>query len=186
MLGEVLKENYELWYQFVRTKSSPNLKLRDMVFVTGCDLASDWATATVSESKSKIKLHFKVNDPLSVSTSVSLWGSWESSSPSTVPMRSGPSTLQRSENIPNGPEKNQCIFFRAFRIDDRLMVARLKASAGPHELGSGDDGSEDGSSHTLINVEFGSEEESDLGASPAIDVWNMYLALLGHSFLLVF
>lgn len=159
MLGKVLKENHKNWYSFVREKSSPSLKPHEMVFVTGCDLASDWMAATISASKSKVKLCFKVTDPSSISNRVSLWGSWSSSDSLTTPMRFGPSPGQKLEHIKDAPHKNQCIFFRGWRFDGR----NLRAAAGPHDLGYGEDKPDGGSSGIVANVEF--DMEGDCASS---------------------
>lgn len=147
-LGEKLKQNHTNWFQFVRTVS-PNLELREMVFVTGYDLASDWATASVTRRNENVRLRFKVGDPQTLSAGASLWGSWQCSA--NVPVRSGPSSSQKAEHIEGGPGKNQCIFFRGFRIDDRLLFPRLRAAAGPHNLEKGDDDSE-GSVSPLVSA----------------------------------
>lgn len=139
-LGEKLKQNHTNWFQFVRTVS-PNLDLREMVFVTGYDLASDWATASVTRRNENVRLRFKVGDPQTLSAGTSLWGSWQCFA--NVPVRSGPSALQRSEHMEVGREKNQCIFFRGFRIDAKFMIPRLRAAAGPHNPGAGDNEPED-------------------------------------------
>lgn len=132
-----------------------------MVLVTGYDLASDWATATVSESNADVKISFKICDPAMqiVSASTSMWGSWEYSS--DVPVRFGPSESQIEQHLEIGSRKNQCIFLRAFRMIGRGL--KLKAAAGFHDTGSGgDDCTSDGSmSPILMNIDDNSEDESN-------------------------
>lgn len=167
-LGVKLKQNYANWFQFVRTVS-PSLLLREMVFVTGYDLASDWATASVTRRHYNVCLRFKVGDPQTLSAGTSLWGNWQCSA--NVPVRSGPSASQKAEHIEDGPEKNQCIFFRGFRIDDRLLLTRLKAAAGPHNLEKGEDESE-GSVSPLMSAEDFEIDELDSGMSTMEKVSN--------------
>lgn len=160
-LREKLWENYANWFQFVRTVA-PSLELCEMVFVTGYDLASDWATASVTRRNDNVSLRFKVGDPQTLSAGTSLWGSWQCSA--NVPVRSGPSATQKAEHIQDGPEKSQCIFFRGFRIDDRFLFPRLRAAAGPHNLEKGDDDSE-GSVSPSMSADDSGTDELDSGMS---------------------
>lgn len=163
LLGQMFEKNYENWIEFVRRRS-PTLPLHEMVFVTGYDLASDWATAIVSESNTNVKIRFKASDTLTLQTmsaAASMWGSWEYSS--DVPVRIGPSTGQKRMHVANGPSKNQCIFLRAFRISRKGF--KYRASAGPHVIEPVGDDPDDSSLSLIRNIEDDSEVELDCRTS---------------------
>lgn len=132
-LGEELKKNYKSWHKFL-CETFGELPLRQMVFVTGCDLTSDWATATFDDRVVSGDLSFKVCDPQSVSGSLSMWGRWESSM--SVPVRCGPSLEQKRVHVMEGDaNSNQCIFVRGWRISERFkpLPPKLRGAAEPKD-----------------------------------------------------
>lgn len=131
-LGEELKFQYKTWYSFL-CDTFGRMPLRNMVFVTGCDLSTDWATATFLEKAKSGKVSFKVSDPHSDSVSVTLWGDWETST--SVPVRCGPSADQKAHHIKGEPTKNQCIFVRGWRVSERIrpLPLKLQAAAEPKD-----------------------------------------------------
>lgn len=155
-LGQELLKHYKTWHIFLRHIYGDEIRLREMVFVTGCDLSSDWATATFVDRVTSGKLSFKVCDPLSVSATPAIWGKWESSS--SVPVRCGPSAEQRRCHVENESNNNQCLFVRGWRISERIKPFSptiMKAGAEPKD----DDPHADGDEHmgqieaSLIKVE---------------------------------
>lgn len=161
-LEDCMLKNYPEWFAFLRDELGYNIRLRQMILVTGCDLTSEWATATFIERSLDTGIEFKAGDPTgaTVSANLSLWGQWSSSI--GVPHRCGPSTMGAREGITTGKESqtfNQCIFLRSLRVSERWAALRvpkvIKAAAGFTDLREHRD--DDDSSSPL----FSSEEDSD-------------------------
>lgn len=141
LLGQELKLHYKTWYTFL-CDTFGKMPLRNMVFVTGCDLTTDWATATFLDRARSGRVSFRVSDPSSDSISVALWGDWETST--SVPVRCGPSPDQKALHAKGEPKNNQCIFIRGWRVSERIKPLPLKivAAAEPKDdrrLDGGDD-----------------------------------------------
>lgn len=135
-LGEELLKHYQTWHAHLRNTFGTDIRLREMVFVTGCDLSSDWATLTIREKGMNGELSFKACDPKSVSTTPALGGQWQTTI--SVPIRSGPDSEHKKLHIrlEGDPEhsKNQCIFLRGWRVSERVIGRhKLRAAAEPKD-----------------------------------------------------
>lgn len=135
MMGASLKKNYKLWYIHL-CNTFGKLPLRQMVFVTGYDLTSEWATATFLDGSSSAKVSFEVCDPHTASFSLSFWGKWKSDT--SAPVRCGPSLNQRKLHLPAEDDtgKNQCVFVRGWRVSERrmkILPRRLRAATEPKD-----------------------------------------------------
>lgn len=168
---QYMLRNYKSWRTFIQINLGIAVDLRDIVFVTGCDLTADWATATFVEKSVEYKVEFKAGDPSISAASGSFWGRWNSSV--NVPHRCGPSPVRppttdpTRSNIP-GPENpiseepiyNQCIFLRGFRVDERRLRSPrvIKAAAEPEDLDMDRDGT---TSSPVLSGDSDSDDEDD-------------------------
>ncbi|KAF8526895.1 hypothetical protein BU17DRAFT_40032 [Hysterangium stoloniferum] len=152
--------NIDYWLEFAQRKGH-GVKMKDIMFVTGFDVTTEYAMAAFSDANKNISLEFQAKVPLA-STNASVWGSWVTTS--SVHYNCGPQVrippsptanlnsstmgeaLQSQYPVDNQLRKppkgyNQCVFVRRFRFE-RKMFRRvpkvIKAAAGPHDLGSGD------------------------------------------------
>ncbi|KAF8528479.1 hypothetical protein BU17DRAFT_38248 [Hysterangium stoloniferum] len=151
-------KHVDSWLSFA-IQDDRDVKLEDMILVTGYDMTSEYAMAAFHDTESTVALEFQAGLTAS-SASASVWGLWRSSNsvhhncgpqaripPSQMthaqslvigePLE-GPQSRDLFDNFPpNG--YNQCVFIRGFRVKKRIGIPRvLKAAAGPHDLGSGD------------------------------------------------
>lgn len=102
--------------------------------MTGCARTSDWATATFLDKVLSGSLSFKVCDLQANSASAALWGKWESLT--SVPVRCGPSAVQKLCHLEDEPTKNQCVFIRGWRVGKRIRPFPprvIKAAAEPKD-----------------------------------------------------
>lgn len=145
------KRHYESWVAFARHKQYGN-DVRP-VLVSGFDMTRDFAMVAYSHQDSSLESDFTIAVPILASAPASLWGTWRTRcSPHTNfgPQQWGPRLQELAidsppqsvdgERIPNG--FNQCIFIRYYTMRLRkrlgLFPKVIRAGAGPHDLGSGD------------------------------------------------
>lgn len=145
------KRHYESWVDFARDKEFGN----DVhpVLVSGFDMTQDFAMVAYSDNDVSLGADLTITVPVIASASTSIWGTWHTRC--TPHINQGPqlrSLLSREQtigfpsqlagvgNIP--AEFNQCVFIRYFTMRSRgpfgLFPRVIKAGAGPHDLGSGD------------------------------------------------
>lgn len=178
---EYTKHHYDSWVTFARNaRHGSNIK---PVLVTGVDLTRDFAMIAYSNNTTRLSSEFTTSLPLMASASASAWGTWHTqglvhtncgpqscstpSSPDTSDSSSA-STLQ-IDTTPN--EYNQCVFVRYYTMRKRaLMFPRvIRAAAGPHDLGSGDNRDD-----ILPELTVQSGPDSDTGSSSSKDSTSGY------------
>ena len=166
---EYTKRNYDSWVTFARNARHGN----DIkpVLVTGVDMTRDFAMMAYSNNSTRLSSEFTTSIPLLASASATAWGTWHTqglvhtncgpqlcsppSSPHALDLPSSGSV----ETTPN--EYNQCVFIRYYTMRKRaLMFPKvIKATAGPHDLGSGSNYDE-----TLPELAVQSSSDSDTGS----------------------
>jgi hypothetical protein len=146
------KRHYETWVKFARDKQYGN----DIqpVLVSGFDMTRDFAMAAYSNEDTSLEADLTITVPTLASASASIWVAWRTRcSPHTnygpqhciPPLReqaADPSSSRLAEagSIPNG--FNQSVFIRYYTMRPRKLMPMfpkvIRAGAGPHDLGSGD------------------------------------------------
>ncbi|KAF9652527.1 hypothetical protein BDM02DRAFT_2766622 [Thelephora ganbajun] len=168
---EYTKRHYDSWVAFARGAQHGN----DIkpVLVTGVDMTRDFAMIAYSNNSTHLSSEFTTSIPLVTSASASAWGAWHTqglvhtncgpqlcSPPSSpgAPSLSSAGTFQ-IDATPN--EHNQCVFIRYYTMRRRaLMFPKvIKAAAGPHDFGSGNNYDE-----TLPELTVQSGLDSDTGS----------------------
>jgi hypothetical protein len=146
---EYTKRHYNSWVAFARDKRRGN----DIkpVLVTGVDMTRDFAMTAYSNNGTQFELKFTVSD----ATPTPAWGAWDIkgpvhtncgpqsySPPSPDTLDMSPSDANQVDSTPN--ECNQCVFIRYYTMRRRaLMFPKvIKAGAGPHDCGSGNNHNE--------------------------------------------
>ena len=147
---EYTRRHYESWVAFARNKGYGS----DVqpILVTGVDMTRDFAMVAYSYEDTSLESDLTITAPMIVSASASLWGTWRTRySPHTNygPQECAPptldvdiSSLQLTEGgiIPSA--FNQCVFVRYYTMRSRgplrLFPKVIRAGAGPHDLGPGD------------------------------------------------
>ena len=149
---EYTKRHYKSWIEFIRKKGYG--KEVQPVLVTGFDVTRDFAMVAYSNRGTSLKSDLAITVPVLASASASLWGTWHARcSPFTHsgPQGCNPLPLERtiepssSQSAPEEAGKipvefNQCVFIRYFTMRWWMGIVPkiMKARAGPHDLGSGD------------------------------------------------
>ena len=149
---DYIKRHYDSWTAFARHKRyGDNVQ---PVLVSGFDMTRDFAMVAYSNESASGESDLTITVPMVASTSASLWGTWRSRcSPHTNcgPQECSPPPPERAigslsessqsaeaSRIPS--EFNQCVFIRYYTIRKllRLFPMVIRAAAGPHDLGPGD------------------------------------------------
>ena len=143
------KRHYESWVAFARDKQYAD-DVRP-VLVSGFDMTRDFAMVAYSYQDASLESDLTMTVPMFASASASIWGTWRTRySPHTNygPQECIPpeqaidiSSLQLAEveTIPSA--FNQCVFIRYYTMRRgplRLFPKVIRAGAGPHDLGPGD------------------------------------------------
>ncbi len=159
----LLKKNYKEWHAFAREKEH-DIKIEDLIFVTGRVMTYEWATAIAIESTHKME--FKVGGGGGVYASA--WGSWVSTSSVEYPPRIGPTSplgesISFHRHFPyiRPPPPNQCIFvsgWRAVPSRVRLLPRKIRAAAEPKD--DGRDFDEENQGHDAISVGVGIDSDA--------------------------
>ena len=146
---EYTERHYKSWVEFIHNKRYG--KDVQPVLVSGFDVTRDFAMAAYSHEGASLESDLTITVPMLASASASVWGTWRTRcSPHTNygPQGYAPLPLERTVelaspqsaegDIPN--EFNQCIFLRYFTMRWRMAIFPkvIRAGAGPHDLGSGD------------------------------------------------
>ena len=154
LLKDYAKKHYRSWTPFAR-KRGHDVELKDIILVTGIDMAEEYAMASFSGNSSTLDIRFKVGYDAAVSTAISLWGSWEASpivhhncgplrprvhtdATHSFP-RSSSSTMDTSTTLDAGTRAEDyrfSLFVRGCRIRERakFFPTVIKAGAGYHRL----------------------------------------------------
>jgi hypothetical protein len=145
------KRHYGSWVKFARDKQYGNNI--QPVLVTGFDMTRDFAMAAYSSEGTSLGSDLTITVPMLASASASIWGTWRTkcsthtnygpqqcSPPPRERAIDSPSLQAEAASVPN--EFNQCVFIRYYTMRSRGMVPMfpkvIRAGAGPHDLGSGD------------------------------------------------
>ena len=144
---EYTKRHYDSWVAFARHKKYGN----DVqpVLVYGFDMTRDFAMVAYSDEGTSLKCDLTIPVPMIASASASLWGTWRTRcSPHTNYGPQQRSPLGRATDSPSQPtdasgapnEFDQCVFIRYYTMRSRkwMFPKVIRAGAGPHDLGSGD------------------------------------------------
>jgi len=147
---EYTKRHYDSWVTFARNKKYGNNV--QPVLVYGFDMTRDFAMVAYSNESASLESDLSIAVPMLASASASLWGTWRTRcSPHTNygPQQCSPPSLQSAidspsphptdaRSVPN--EFNQCVFIRYYTMRSRkwMFPKVIRAGAGPHDLGPGD------------------------------------------------
>jgi len=164
-----IKKHYESWVEFALEQDHPeDIK---PILVTGVHLTREFATVAYSDNKTRMECEFSAALPAVASTSVSVWGSWQT--PGLVHTNCGPHPTRRNRRSSGSPtpeteipeECTQCVFIRYYTIRKRFLFPTvIEAGAGPHELQKGDhDSDEEGVSFVNDSTEVDCPETGSPG-----------------------
>lgn len=169
------KRHYDSWVTFARNARHGN----DIkpILVAGVDMTRDFAMIAYSNNSTRLSSEFTTSVPLLASASMSAWGKWHTqglvhtncgpqlcSPPSPDALGLSSAYTDEIDATPN--EYNQCVFIRYYTMRKRaLMFPKvIKAGAGPHDLGSGDNRGE-----TLPELTVQLSSDSDTGSDSGRD-----------------
>ena len=163
---EYIWKHHESWLEFAR-RHGHKVRLPDLMLVYGCHMTVDFAMFTFSDVVGEAQMGLEAGFPGIASVAVAIsqnaaqrvspavnCGPWEQSSSSSA----GVSVVEGAPAMEN-PSDNfkQCVILKRYRIERRRWLGPkvIKASARPHDLGSGNrfDGDE-----TEVRVEGGDME----------------------------
>ena len=124
--------HYKDWYHFAL--DFEDIKLEDLILVSGCDLTRKWTTATYFRSNRAVNATLGAQVAPVAEFKFSLSAGWRTSSAITThPGPYHPLSLQdHEETLVN----NQCVFLRGFCVKNRFLGKTLKAAAGYHDPGT--------------------------------------------------
>ena len=143
------KKHYDSWVAFSREKQyGDDVK---PVLVYGVDMTRDFAMAAYSNEGVSLAADLTISVPTLASASASIWGTWRTKGlahtnygpQQCVPPPSGQAIDSPSQSTRVGTvsdDYNQCVFVRYYTMRKRmgLYPTVMRAAAGPHDLGSGD------------------------------------------------
>ena len=144
------KRHYESWVTFARQKEYGD-DVRP-VLVSGFDMTKDFAMAAYSNVSASVESCVAAGVPMVASASASLWGTWRAQhAPHTnygpqdcisLPLERAIdfSSLSLAETPQVPGDHTQCVFIRYYTMRMRLgwFPKVIRAGAGPHDLGPGD------------------------------------------------
>ena len=134
---------YRQWYSFASTECQRDIRLYDLILVTGHDLTQQWATATYFRNNREVSAALGVQGTPVASANFSLSAGWRTTQAMNTrrgppqalhqqPRQDNDETQNDSETLAN----NQCIFLRGFYVKDRLWGPQvMKAGGGYHDPG---------------------------------------------------
>jgi hypothetical protein len=146
------KRHYASWVAFARHKDYGN----DVqpVLISGFDMTRDFAMVAYSNENTSVESDLTITVPMLASASAAIWGTWRtrcsphtnhgpqecSPPPPGRAINSSSTQLAEAAEIPN--EFNQCVFVRYYTMRMRgplaLFPKVIRAGAGPHDFGPGD------------------------------------------------
>ena len=133
-------KNYRQWYNYALVDLQRDIKLDDLILISGCVLTRKWTTATYFRSNRAINATLGAQVAPVAEFKFSLSAGWRTSSAITTrPGPYRPPSLQDHEEIQNLSEtlvNNQCVFLRGFCVKERFLGKTLKAAAGYHDPGT--------------------------------------------------
>lgn len=130
-LKDYMLEHYEQWFNFIRMDRGHDVQLKDIMLVTECHLTADWATGVWTESSASGQVSSRLSAFLNASAS------GERRRYIHIPPRYSPDPDRiLAGGTTDEIRRDQCIFLRGYWVKDGLFGLKLKAAAGPHDLGS--------------------------------------------------
>ena len=177
------KRHYESWVAFARHKDYGS----DVqpVLVSGVDMTRDFAMVAYSYEDVSLESDLTIAAPMLISASASLWGTWRTRyTPHTNygPQECTPPLLEQAMDTPSlrpaeggtAPSAfNQCIFVRYYAMRWRgplwLFPKVIRAGAGPHDLGPGDN---TGGTFPALVAQSDTEMTDDFGVEPDVVIRN--------------
>jgi len=124
--------HYKDWYHFAL--DFEDIKLEDLILVSGCDLTRKWTTATYSCSNRTVNATLGAQVAPVAEFKFSLSAGWRTSSAITT--RPGPYRTPSPQGHEETLVNNQCVFLRGFCVKKRIFGKTLKAAAGYHDPGT--------------------------------------------------
>ena len=143
-LREYTKRHYKSWDKFARDKQyGKNLR---PVLVFGFDITEDFSMVAYSNNSTSVQAGATISTPMFGSASASTWGVWQTKCTPFVkrgPQQTKPKNRRCSlfgAVRRRSAKPNQCVFVRYYTMRFKLgMVPKvIRAGAGPHDLGSGE------------------------------------------------
>ena len=176
------KRHYESWVAFARHKGYGS----DVqpVLVSGVDMTRDFAMVAYSYEDTALEAELTIAAPTLISASASVWGTWRTRyKPHTNygPQECTPpsleaidiSSLQLAEGGTTSSAFNQCVFVRYYTMRSRgplrLFPKVIRAGAGPHDLGPGDNG---GDACPALVAQSDTDTTDDTGVEPDVVIRN--------------
>jgi len=172
------KRHYKSWVEFARHKQYGN-DVRPFL-VSGFDMTRDFAMVAYSNRGEVYESNDTIAIPMFTSTPSPFRGTWRTKHQVYVtdgPHHRSPSPRERVTDLSSSPsggtgtitdEFNQCVFIRYYTMRQRKWVPIfpkvVRAGAGPHDLGSGDNR---GDTFPELTVQYDSgdtkNDDEDLG-----------------------
>ena len=129
------------WYKFAVNDCQRQIKLCDLILVTGCDLTFQWATATYSGTHQEMSAALGAQVAPLAKAEFSISEGWRAAEGMNI--RRGPpqALLNQPNDEGTGNERetldnNQCVFIRGLSIKKRLWGPKvIEAGAGYHDTG---------------------------------------------------
>ena len=94
---EYIRENSASWLEFAKKRHHRNIRLRDLVLVTGWHKTASWACAVFSQCSHEINLTFNVGEG---TTQGGVWGKWSDIASPRVRTHSGPVRANLKDKSP--------------------------------------------------------------------------------------
>ena len=167
---EYTRKHYDSWVKF-SSKHGSDVK---PVLVTGIDMTRDFAMMAYANNDTRLSSEFTVSVPLTASASASIWGTWRTDglvhtncgpqvcTPPWSSDASGSLSARHGRIGATHNEYNQCIFIRYFTVRKRAFMFPkvIKAGAGPHDLGPGNNCDETSPELTVSGTEPEGNDDS--------------------------
>ncbi|TCD66570.1 hypothetical protein EIP91_001238 [Steccherinum ochraceum] len=178
--------NFKSWEVFAN-RHGHGITTSELILVTGVDMAKEFAMTAFSQTTSRVSLSFKAGTH-GASASASGWGSWHCDHPvfknwgpqelypEAVPV---PAQMANDSMSDAHARHKHCVFVRAYRVYHKyVIIPKIKAAAGPHDLGPGPS---DGSDQDLAvlsssDVDTSSEASSSARSDSARSVTSAFLS----------
>jgi len=127
LFREHMLKHHQQWYNFAIDELYRDIKLHELILVTGCDLTRQWETATYFRNNQDINAALGTQVAPIAGANFSLSAGWRVTQ--NVPTRRGPTRAlnqqppQNSEGGQNEREhldNTECIFIRGVYVKDRI------------------------------------------------------------------
>ena len=125
---------YRQWYNFALVDLRRDIKLDDLILVSGCVLTCKWTTATYFRSDRAVTATLGAQVAPVAEFKFSLSAGWKTSS--SITTRPGPYHPPSLQDHEEALVNNQCVFLRGFCVKNRFLGKTLKAAAGYDDPGT--------------------------------------------------